>query len=92
VEWDDAAVSVMVQCELLELNRSGVYYQAQASTTRELDIKRRIDEVYTAYPFYGIRRITAQLQADGLLVNHKAVARHRGDCWTGTRALWSAGR
>jgi len=79
VEWDDAAVSVMVQCELLELNRSGVYCQAQASTTRELDIKRRIDEVYTAYPFYGIRRITAQLRADGLLVNHKAVARHMGE-------------
>lgn len=65
-----------VQCELLGLNRSGVYYRPQAIDVDELDIKRHIDEVYTAYPFYGIRRITAQLRQDGLLVNHKAVARH----------------
>jgi putative transposase len=42
----------------------------------ELGIKRRIDEIYTAHPFYGIRRITAQLHLEGLVVNHKAVARH----------------
>jgi putative transposase len=79
-------VGVMVQCELLGLNRSGVYYRPQAVDTRELDLKRHIDEVYTAYPFYGIRRITAQLRHDGLLVNHKAVARHMQEM--GLRALY----
>lgn len=64
------------QCELLSLNRSGVYYRPQAIDARELDIKRHIDEIYTASPFYGIRRITAQLRHNGMLVNHKAVARH----------------
>jgi putative transposase len=39
-------------------------------------IQRRIDELYTACPFYGVRKMTTQLRADGLLVNHKAVARH----------------
>lgn len=70
------ALSVMVQCELLSLNRSGVYYRRRAVDERDLHLKRRIDEVYTACPFYGIRKITAQLRADGLVVNHKAVARH----------------
>ena len=67
---------MLVQCELLGLNRSGVYYRPQPPDAHEVEIKRHIDEVYTAYPFYGIRRITAQLRQDGLLVNHKAVARH----------------
>jgi putative transposase len=79
LEQPGQELAVIVQCELLSLNRSGVYYQAQAIDKRELVIKRHIDEVYTAYPFYGIRRITAQLRQDGLLVNHKAVARHMRD-------------
>jgi putative transposase len=69
-------MSVVTQCELLSLQRSGVYYTPRPVDERSLLIQRRIDEIYTAYPFYGVRKITAQLRADGLLVNHKAVARH----------------
>ena len=69
-------MSVVAQCELLNLHRSGVYYTPRPVDERSLLIQRRIDEIYTACPFYGVRRITAQLRADGLLVNHKAVARH----------------
>ncbi len=42
----------------------------------ELAIKHRIDEIYTAYPFYGSRRITAQLRREGFVVNRKTVQRH----------------
>jgi putative transposase len=76
VERESSEVSVVVQCELLSLNRSGVYYSPRPVEERELLIQRRIDEVYTACPFYGVRKITAQLRDDGLVVNHKAVARH----------------
>jgi putative transposase len=38
--------------------------------------KHRIDEIYTAYPFYGSRRITAQLRRDGKVINRKAVQRY----------------
>lgn len=76
VERENGEVSVVGQCELLSLNRSGVYYVACPADERVLLIQRRIDELYTACPFYGVRKITAQLRADGLLVNHKAVARH----------------
>jgi len=69
-------VSVVVQCDLLSLHRSGVYYVPRPVDERRLLIQRRIDEIYTACPFYGIRKITAQLRGDGLVVNHKAVARH----------------
>jgi putative transposase len=76
VERENGELSVMVQCELLSLNRSGVYYVPRPVDEHSLRLQRRIDEVYTACPFYGIRKITAQLREDGLLVNHKAVARH----------------
>ncbi len=49
---------------------------SHARWTNILHIQRWIDEIYTTCPFYGVRKITAQLWADGLLVNHKAVARH----------------
>ena len=76
VEREAGEVSVVVQCELLSVQRSGVYYVPRPVDAHTLHIQRRIDEVYTACPFYGVRKITAQLRADGLLVNHKAVARH----------------
>ncbi len=36
---------------------------------------RQIDEIYTKSPFYGARRITKQLQRNGMRVNRKRVER-----------------
>ncbi|GAC1547506.1 MAG: hypothetical protein NVS2B7_23240 [Herpetosiphon sp.] len=63
------------QATLLGLNRTNLYYHPVPPALTELALKRRIDEIYTAWPFYGVRRITAQLRREGLVVNHKAVAR-----------------
>ena len=38
--------------------------------------KHRIDELYTAHPYYGYRRIAAQLHREGFLINQKTVARY----------------
>jgi putative transposase len=76
VERENGDVSIVAQCELLSVHRSGVYYAPRSVDARTLLIQQRIDEMYTACPFYGVRKITAQLKQDGLLVNHKAVARH----------------
>lgn len=69
-------MSVVAQCELLSISRSGLYYQPRPVDSQTLSLQRRIDEIYTAYPFYGVRKITAQLHMEGLRVNHKAVERH----------------
>jgi putative transposase len=69
-------LSLRAQSEMLGLNRSGLYYRPQPPSEEELCLKRRIDEIYTARPFYGVRRISVQLQQEGWRVNHKAVARH----------------
>ncbi len=76
IDRNSPEMPVVMQCELLSLHRSGVYYAPKPPDARELLIKRQIDEIYTACPFYGVRKITAQLRANGLVVNHKAVARH----------------
>lgn len=72
----EAQWPLTTQAQLLSLNRSSLYYRPVVPLAEEVALKRRIDELYTAHPFYGVRRITAQLRRDGLLVNHKAVSRH----------------
>jgi len=75
VDWTDRALPLSVQAELLSLNRSGLYYQPVPPSPEELWIKRRIDEIYTQWPFYGSRKITAELRKE-LVINRKAVQRH----------------
>jgi putative transposase len=75
VDWADRELPLNVQAELLSLNRSGLYYQPVPPSPDELWIKRRIDEIYTQWPFYGSRRITVELQKE-LTINRKAVQRH----------------
>lgn len=76
VERTNSELPLVIQTDLLSLNRSTVYYQPLAPSAEELAIKRHIDEIYTRWPFYGVRRITAQLRREGRVVNHKAVERH----------------
>ena len=40
----------------------------------DLALMRRLDELYTRLPFYGIRRMTAELRKERV-VNHKRVTR-----------------
>lgn len=76
LDRDAVDLPLTLQVELLSLNRSGLYYKPVAPTAEELALKKRIDEIYTKCPFYGSRKIAAQLQRDGQLVNRKAVQRH----------------
>ena len=66
----------MVQADLLSVSRAGLYYWPMSPSSEELAVKQRIDEIYTAWPFYGSRRIHEQLGREGPMVNRKAVQRH----------------
>jgi putative transposase len=76
VERDERKLPLSVQAQLLSLSRASLYYQPVLPSAEEVAIKHRIDEIYTACPFYGSRRITAQLCREGRLINRKAVQRH----------------
>jgi len=68
-------LSIRGQCRLLGIARSGVYRPAPANDDEDLALMRRIDALFTAWPFLGSRRMTAMLRADGLTVNRKRVQR-----------------
>jgi putative transposase len=76
VEPGSGEISLSRQAELLGLNRSGLYYRPVPVSEEEVGLKHRIDEIYTEYPFFGSRRITVLLRAEGWTVNRKAVVRH----------------
>lgn len=76
IEQDNPFLSVRRQCELLQLNRSSVYWERKPEVTEEdLFIMNKIDELYTKRPYFGVRRITTHLDIPGIVVNHKRIAR-----------------
>ena len=75
VERVGGAVSVRRQCEILDLPRSGVYRTKSVPAADDLAVMRRIDELHLELPFYGSRRMTFVLKAEGGVVNRKWVQR-----------------
>ena len=72
-------LSVVRQCELLEVHRSGLYYQPVPETTYNLELMRLIDEKHMLHPWLGVPRMTQWLRLDkGYPVNHKRVERLYG--------------
>jgi putative transposase len=61
-------MSVTRQCEILELSRAGVYYQAVPVSEHDLRLMREIDEIHLKYPFYGSRRMRNELRDRGFTV------------------------
>ncbi len=52
-----------------------MYYRPAETPADDLRLMRRLDEQYTACPFYGSRRMTAWLNEHGEAVNRKRVQR-----------------
>ena len=57
--------SIVKQCALLKVPRSTLYYKPQPVSDEDLKLMRRIDEIYTKWPFYGSRRMVAELRGEG---------------------------
>jgi putative transposase len=67
-------LSVKRQCELLGLNRTGVYYTPRPVPEADLQVMRRIDELHLRWPFYGARRLARELAKEGFDVGRLHVA------------------
>lgn len=76
VERENRELPVIQQAELLSVSRSSLYYHPREPTVSEIAVKHRIDELYTQCPFYGSRKIEAQLRREGVVINRKTVQRH----------------
>jgi putative transposase len=79
VDRADPDVSLKDQAALLTLSRSSLYYRPVEPSAEEVALKHRIDEIYTATPFYGARRIAAQLAREGQPINRKTIARYMAE-------------
>ena len=69
------ALSIVRQCRLLNLNRSGLYYKPAEPCEEEPEIRRLIDIIHTKRPYLGARRITDALQGVNYRINRKRVER-----------------
>ncbi len=60
VEPEYFLLSVRQQCELLEVNRSSLYYTPRPKrlNDKQLALLRLVDEIYTKYPFFGTRQMS----------------------------------
>ena len=74
VEHTDSELPLTTQADLLGLSRSSLYYVPVPPSPEELYIKRRIDEIYNAHPFFGSCKIRAVLGLE-MSINRKAVQR-----------------
>jgi len=75
VDCQHPLLSVVRQCKLLDISRSGLYYQPVEVSEEELTLMKLIDRQYLATPFYGARKIAAWLKSQGHKVNRKRVRR-----------------
>ncbi|MDY0144340.1 MAG: IS3 family transposase [Bacteroidales bacterium] len=68
-------LSIVEQCDLLEIHRSGLYYKPIPISAENLEIMKRLDKQYFKTPFYGVLRLTKLLKNEGFCVNKKRVRR-----------------
>jgi putative transposase len=60
---------------LLKLPRAAVYRKTKPAPAADLELMRRIDELYLKRPFYGARKIAVVLTREGHKVGRKRVTR-----------------
>lgn len=75
VDRNHPSLSIKRQCKLLDISRSGLYYQPKGISEEDLTLMKLIDRQYLTTPFYGSRKIVAWLKSQGHLVNRKRVRR-----------------
>jgi len=75
VDRQHPSLSVVRQCNLLDISRSGLYYQPKGISEEDLTLMKLIDRQYLATPFYGARKIAACLKDQNYGVNRKRVRR-----------------
>ncbi|NBW72333.1 MAG: transposase [Flavobacteriia bacterium] len=78
-------LSVKKQCELLQINRSNIYYKPSLVPDFTNSIANEIKEIWSKYSFFGYRKITAFLNNkiaqnsqntnQNKRINHKKVLR-----------------
>ncbi len=68
-------LSVVRQCQILELARSTAYYTPKPTSAEDVVLMRRMDELHLEYPFAGSRMLRDLLRNEGQPVGRKRIRR-----------------
>jgi len=68
-------LSIVRQCELVAIGRSGFYRRPAGETALNLELMRLIDAQFLGTPWYGSRQMARHLRCEGYAVGRKRVRR-----------------
>ena len=68
-------LSIVRQCDLLQISRSGVYYTPRGESAENLALMQAIDRTFTEWPFMGVRQMRNYLCLNGYSAGRKRVRR-----------------
>ncbi len=71
----NADLSISRQSQLLSVSRSSLYYRPRPDSAEEIDLLKRLDEIFTENPMYGSRRMQVALERAGVRVGRRRIRR-----------------
>lgn len=65
IDKQDSNLNIKRQCELVNVSKASVYYKKREMSEKKKVLSKKIEEIYSELPFYGTRKIKAQLNSEG---------------------------
>ncbi|WP_254453610.1 IS3 family transposase [Siccirubricoccus sp. G192] len=75
IEPEHPRLSVVRQCELVSISRSGLHHRPAGETALNLELMRLIDAQFLETPWYGSRQMARHLCREGYGVGRKRIRR-----------------
>ena len=69
-------LSIRRQCELIGLSRSNLYYKPKPISESELKVLKLVDEIYTSHPYFGTRRMLAELEDHDISIGRQKIRKY----------------
>ena len=83
-KWGERRLLFGRKCELPGVSPSNAYslreLVANPRVEEDMELARKIEEIYAKRPFHGSRRLAHEFSRDGRSVNWKHVRRRSPDC------------
>ena len=76
IEPELETISISKQCELIDLNRSSLYYEPKTNE-RKKSIIKHINTIYEEIPIYGANKVHQKLLEDGYNISLNSVSKYR---------------
>jgi putative transposase len=75
IEPEHPRLSIVRQCELVSISRSGFYHRPAGETALNLELMRLVDAQFLETPWYGSRQMVRHLRREGYVIGRKRIRR-----------------